>query len=69
MTPDMRQRTVMQNLSSAEWRPISRLPVAAGPVMLKGIQRMGWIELRGMNTRREIRLTESGLEAMRAVLR
>jgi hypothetical protein len=69
MTPDMRQRTIMQNLSLAEWRPLSGLPVPAGPVMLTGIHRLGWVEFRGLNSRREIRLTQLGLEAMRAVLR
>jgi DNA-binding PadR family transcriptional regulator len=66
MKADMRQRSVMQNLSLTEWRSLSRLPVSAGPVMLHGIQRQGWIEIRGVNSRKEIRLTELGLEALRA---
>jgi hypothetical protein len=56
----------MQYLSLTDWKPLSRLPVAAGPVMLDGIYRLGWIELRGMNARKEIRLTKMGLEALRA---
>jgi DNA-binding PadR family transcriptional regulator len=66
MKADMRQRSVMQNLSLTEWRSLSRLPVSAGQVMLRGIQRLGWIEIRGVNSRKEIRLTELGLEALRA---
>jgi hypothetical protein len=66
MTVDMRQRAVMQNLSLTEWRLLSRVPVTASPVMLGGMHRRGWIELRGINARKEIRLTELGLEALRS---
>ena len=66
MKADMRQRSVMQNLSLTEWRSLTRLPVSAGPLMLDGIHRLRWIELRGMNARKEIRLTQLGLEALRA---
>jgi hypothetical protein len=45
---------------------ISASAVAAGSVMLEGIHRLGWIELRGINSQKEIRLTQLGLEALRA---
>ena len=66
MKADVRQRSIMQNLSLTEWRSLSRLPVSAGPAMLDGIYRLGWIELRGVNSRKEIWLTQLGLEALRA---
>jgi hypothetical protein len=63
---NMSQRAVMQYLSLDEWKRVSHLPVPAGPVMLDRIHSLGWIELRGMKPRNEIRLTPSGLTAMQA---
>lgn len=63
---NMTQRAVMQYLSLADWKSVSRLPVRVGPRMLARIHDLGWIELRGMKPRTEIRLTPSGLKAMRA---
>jgi hypothetical protein len=65
-TVNMSQRAVMQYLSLAEWKAVSQLPVPAGPAMLDRINGLGWIERRGMKPRTEIRLTASGLKAMRA---
>jgi hypothetical protein len=66
LAANMSQRAVMQYLSLAEWKVVSHLPVPAGPVMLDRIRDLGWIELRGMKPRTEIRLTQLGREAMRA---
>jgi hypothetical protein len=63
---NMSQRAIMQNLSLTDWKAVSHLPVPAGPAMLNRISGLGWIERRGMKPRTEIRLTASGLEAMRA---
>jgi hypothetical protein len=63
---NMSQRAVMQCLSLVEWKAVSQMPVPAGPAMLDRISDLGWIERRGMKPRTEIRLTASGLEAMRA---
>ena len=64
---NMSQRSIMQYLSLHEWKLVSGLPVAVGPVMLDRMQRLGWIELRA-KPRTEIRLTQSGLDAMKAVV-
>jgi hypothetical protein len=65
---NMSQRAVLQYLSLTEWKVLSHLPVPAGLVMIDRIRDHGWIELRGMKPRTEIRLTELGLAAMRAPL-
>ena len=66
LSANMNQRAVMQYLSLAEWKIVSRLPVPAGLVMINRIHRLGRIELRGMEPRIEIRLTHLGQEAIRA---
>jgi hypothetical protein len=65
---NMSQRVIMQYLSLDEWKIVSRLPVPAGQVMLDRMHAFGWIERRGSKSLAEIRLTLSGLEAMRAQL-
>ena len=64
--PDMRQRTVLQHLSLADWRLAHRLPVSAGEVTLSRLLHRGWIESRGEKQRTAVRLTPSGLKAMRS---
>ena len=66
LAANMGQRAVMQCLSLTEWKVLSHLPVPAGPVTVIRIRDLGWIELRGMKPRTEIRLTELGRAAMRA---
>jgi hypothetical protein len=68
LAANMSQRAVMQYLSLAEWKVVSQLPVPAGPVMLDRIRDLGWIELRGIKPRTEIRLTQLGREAMQALV-
>ena len=62
---NMSQRAIMQCLSLTEWRLAARLPVPAGAVTLDRMHSRSWIELRGTKAQIEIRLTRSGLEAMR----
>ena len=66
--PNMRQRTVLQHLSLADWRKIDRLPVSAGEMTLSRLLYHGWIECRGDQHRMAIRLTPAGLEAMRLLI-
>ncbi len=66
LAANMSQRAVMQYLSLTDWKLASRLPVAAGIGMLNRIHELEWIELRGLEPRIEIRLTQLGREAMRA---
>ena len=66
LAANMSQRAVMQHLSLTEWKVVAHLPVPAGPGMLDRIRGHGWIELRGMKPRTEVRLTELGRAAMRA---
>ena len=65
---NMSQRTIMQHLSLTDCKPASHLPVPVGETALDRMQKLGWIERRGTEPRTEIRLTQSGLEAMRAPL-
>jgi len=66
--PDMRQRTILQYLSLAEWRMVDRLPISAGEVTLIRLLHHGWIESRGEQHHMAIRLTPAGLEAMRSLI-
>ena len=60
--PTMTHRQVMQQLRTDKWRTLASLGGAAGEGTLKTLARNGWIERRGV----EIKLTASGLEALRA---
>ena len=63
--PNMPQRALMQCLSLDVWMLSERLPVRAGEIMINRLLLNGWIESRGEAHRREIRLTLSGVKAMR----
>jgi DNA-binding PadR family transcriptional regulator len=67
--PNMRQRTILQHLSLADWRMVDRLPVSAGEVTLGRLLHHGWIESRGEKQRAAVRLTPAGLEALRSPIR
>ena len=64
--PNMRQRTILQHLSLAEWRVVDRLPVSVSELTLSKLLHHGWIESRGEGHHMAIRLTPAGLEAMRS---
>jgi hypothetical protein len=64
--PNMRQRTILQHLSLADWRMVDRLPVKAGELTLSRLLQLGWIECRGEKQHAAIRLTPAGLKAMRS---
>ena len=64
--PNMRQRTVLQHLSLAEWRIVDHLPVSVSELTLSKLLHHDWIESRGEGHHVEIWLTPAGLEAMRA---
>jgi hypothetical protein len=64
--PNMRQRTILQHLSLADWRMVNRLPVSAGEMTLSRLLHHGWIESRGEKQRAAVRLTPAGLKAMRS---
>jgi hypothetical protein len=67
--PNMRQRTVLQQLSLADWRMVDRLPVSAGEATLSRLLHHGWIESRGEKHRATVRLTQAGLKAMQSPIR
>jgi hypothetical protein len=64
--PNMRQRTVLQYLSLADWKKVDRLPVKAGELTLSRLLQHGWIECRGEKQHTAVRLTPAGLKAMRS---
>ena len=64
--PNMRQRTVLQHLSLADWRMVDRLPVSAGEMTLSRLLHQGWIESRGEKQHKAVKLTPAGLAAMRS---
>jgi hypothetical protein len=64
--PNMRQRTILQHLSLADWRMVDRLPISAGEITLSRLLHHGWIECRGEQHHMAIRLTPAGLKAMRS---
>ena len=66
--PNVRQRTILQHLSLADWRMVNRLPVSAGEMTLSRLLQYGWIECRGEKQHTAVRLTPAGLEAMRSAI-
>ncbi|WP_426525019.1 hypothetical protein [Bradyrhizobium sp. McL0615] len=54
---NMRQRTVLQYLSVADWKMVNRLPISAGQMTLARMVHQGWIEMRGVEQHTEVRLT------------
>jgi hypothetical protein len=58
---DGRQRQVLDHLRFGDWKLRDRLPVPLGARMLERLLELGWVEVRA----REIRITESGLEALK----
>ena len=58
----MRQRTVLQHLSLADWRMIDRLPVSAGEMTLSRLLQHGWIECRGEKWHAAVRTHPSGAQ-------
>jgi hypothetical protein len=63
---NMSQRAVLQYLSLTDWKLANRLPIPAGEMMLSRLVLNGWIEMRGEDALREVRLTEAGLKTMRS---
>jgi hypothetical protein len=63
---NMRQRTVLQYLTVADWRLVNRLPISAGEMTLSRLAHQGWIEIRGDKQHTEARLTPAGLKALRS---
>jgi hypothetical protein len=63
---NMSQRAVMQHLSLTDWKLANRLPIPAGEMMLSRLAHLGWIESRGEDHLKEVRLTETGLKKMRS---
>jgi DNA-binding PadR family transcriptional regulator len=66
--PKMRDRQVMQYLTSGQWKPIWQLKVSAGERLLDRMVGFGWIERREQDGRLQIRITPQGLEALRTPL-
>ena len=64
--PNMRQRTVLQHLSLAEWKMVDRLPVSVSELTLGKLLHHGWIECRGEKQHTAARLTPAGLKAIRS---
>jgi hypothetical protein len=67
--PNMSQRAVMQYLSLDDWKIVAHLPIPAGEMMLNRIRGYGWIESRREKQHTALRLTPTGLKAMRSVIK
>jgi hypothetical protein len=61
----MTHRQVMQRLRTDKWRTVASLGDSTGEGTLNTLARNGWIDRNGG----EVRLTEAGLEALRAKIR
>jgi DNA-binding PadR family transcriptional regulator len=65
----MTQRYFMQRLRTDAWRRLAAVSTGATEGFLKSLISNGWIERQGMAPDQEVRLTPSGLEALRAPVR
>src|SRR3954468_7971718 len=59
---DMRKRTVLQYLSTSDWKMIHHLSTPVGDMTIGRIHQ-DCIDIRGEGMRAEARLTEAGLKA------
>lgn len=66
--PKMRDRQVMQHLTSGQWKPVWQLAVPAGERLLDRLVGFGWIERRQQDGRIQIRITPFGIEALKKPL-
>ena len=64
----MRDRQVMQHLTSGHWKPVWQLAVPAGARLLDRLVGFGWIERRHLDGRIQIRITPFGVEALKKPL-
>jgi hypothetical protein len=66
--PKMRDREVMQRLTSGQWKPVWQLAVPAGDRLRARLVRLGWIERREQDGRVQVRITPKGLEVLKMPL-
>jgi hypothetical protein len=66
--PNMSQRAVLQVLTLEQWKIVAHLPIPVGEVSLRRLRQYAWVETRGEKHETEIRLTQTGLNAMRSVV-
>ena len=66
LRPTAAQRQFLQRLHIDKWKRLVTISVAAGPGLLSRLVTNGWIEQRGEEQEREIRLTDAGLSALKA---
>jgi hypothetical protein len=60
------QRQVLQRLRTDQWRSLVQLNVSAGDTLLASLVRNGWMERRGEHPTIELKVTPTGLDALRA---
>ena len=59
-------RQVMQYLRSGEWKSLRQIPVPVSETIIAGMVSKGWVERRMSAGQLEIKLTQTGLDALRA---
>jgi hypothetical protein len=64
MTPNHRERQIMQRLRGSGWVRAATLP--ASPKMIQTLLAKGWIERQGSGKDLQYRLTDAGLAAKKA---
>jgi DNA-binding PadR family transcriptional regulator len=63
--PTSTQRQILQRLRTDTWRSFTKLNIVVGSQLLDKLVANGWIERR-QGQKLELKLTETGLEALRA---
>jgi DNA-binding PadR family transcriptional regulator len=63
-TPNSRERQIMQHLRGAGW--VKAFEVADSPKILANLIEKGWVENQRTDAGKMYRLTDLGLEAMKA---
>ena len=64
--PSAGHRQVLQRLSTDKWQPFAKLNLVVGDKLLDRLAINGWVERRRQGQMLELKLTQAGLEALKA---
>ena len=64
--PNMIHRQLLQRMLSGEWKTLNQLDIAAGEGLLVRMTNHGWIERQGNGRDHKLKITPTGIEAMKA---
>ena len=67
MTPNHRERQIMQHLRGRSW--VKAMLISDSPIIIQRLLSKGWIERQGSDRELAYRITDAGLAAKKAPVR